>query len=145
MIINHCLYGIICLILILSVRPGLSWMVTVPLTWTCTILYGPLVLLAIFFTLPFFLKYHLLWSIIIAPSFLVFSHEVLMDEMFLSLCDGMPICNQWNVEKHVSVKQKIAWAAVPKVECTPACMACMVINDIPYIFFCISNLSPYML
>ncbi len=27
---NHCVYGIIHPILILSVRPGLSWMVTVP-------------------------------------------------------------------------------------------------------------------
>ena len=34
---------------------------------------------------------------------------------------------------------------LPKVECTPTLMPCMIINDIPYIFFCISNLSPYML
>jgi hypothetical protein len=34
-----------------------------------------------------------------------------MDKMFLSLCDGVPIRNEVNVEKHVSVKQKIAWAA----------------------------------
>ncbi len=46
-----------------------------------------------------------------APSFLIFSHEVLMDKMFLSLRDSVPICNQWNVEKHISVKHKIAWAA----------------------------------
>ena len=46
-----------------------------------------------------------------APSFLIFSHEVLMDKVFSSLCDGVPICNQWNVEKHVSIKNKIAWAA----------------------------------
>ncbi len=97
------------LILTLSVRPGLSWMVTVPLTWTCTILYGPLVLSPIF-QLPFFLKYRLLLSVIVALSFLVFSHEVLMDKVFSSLCDGVPIHNQWNVEKHVSVKHKIAWA-----------------------------------
>jgi hypothetical protein len=64
-----------------------------------------------FFRLPFFLKYHLLGSIIVAPSFLVFSHEVLMDKMSSSLFDGMPICNQWNVEKHVSVINKIALAA----------------------------------
>jgi hypothetical protein len=63
------------------------------------------------FRLPFFLKYRLLWSVIVAPSFLVLSHEVLMDEMFSSLCDGVPICNQLNEEKHVSVKHKIAWAA----------------------------------
>ncbi len=36
-------------------------------------------------------------------------------------------------------------ALLPKVECTPALMPCMVINDIPYMFFCISNLSPYIL
>jgi hypothetical protein len=64
-----------------------------------------------FFRLTFFLKDHLLGSIIIAPSFLVFSHEVLMDKMFSSLCDGVPIHNQWNIEKHVSVKHKIAWVA----------------------------------
>ncbi len=46
-----------------------------------------------------------------AFSFLIFSHEVLMDKLFLSLRDGVPICNQWNVEKDVSVKHKIAWAA----------------------------------
>ena len=46
-----------------------------------------------------------------APSVLIFSHEVLMDKMFSSLCDGVPICNQWYVEKHVSVKHKTAWAA----------------------------------
>jgi hypothetical protein len=34
-----------------------------------------------------------------------------MDKMFLSLWDGMPMRNQWNVEKHVSVKHKIALAA----------------------------------
>jgi hypothetical protein len=34
-----------------------------------------------------------------------------MDNVFFSLCDVMPICNQWNVEKHASVKDKIAWAA----------------------------------
>jgi hypothetical protein len=34
-----------------------------------------------------------------------------MDEMFSSLCDGVPIRNQWDVEKYVSVKHKIAWAA----------------------------------
>jgi hypothetical protein len=34
-----------------------------------------------------------------------------MDEMFSSLCDGVLIHNQWNVEKHVFVKHKIAWAA----------------------------------
>ncbi len=64
-----------------------------------------------FFRLPIFLEYHLLWSVIVAPSFLVFSHEFLMDKMFSSLCDGVTICNQVNVEKHVSVIQKIAWAA----------------------------------
>ncbi len=53
----------------------------------------------------------MLWSVIIAPSFLVFSHEVLMDKMFSLLCDGVPIHNQWNIEKHVSVKHKIAWVA----------------------------------
>ncbi len=64
-----------------------------------------------FLRLPFFLKYHLLWSVIVAPSFLVFSHEILMDRVFSSLRDGVPIRNQWNVEKHVSVKHKITWAA----------------------------------
>ncbi len=34
---------------------------------------------------------------------------------------------------------------LPNVECTPARMVCMVINDIPYIFICNSNLSPNML
>ncbi len=34
-----------------------------------------------------------------------------MNKMFSFLCGGMPICNQVNVEKHVSVKHKIAWAA----------------------------------
>jgi hypothetical protein len=53
---NHCLYGIICHVLILSVRPGLSWMVTVPLTWTCTMLYGPLVLSPNFLGFHFFLS-----------------------------------------------------------------------------------------
>ncbi len=53
----------------------------------------------------------MLWSIIVAPSFLVFSHVVLMDKVFSSLRDGVPIYNQWNVEEHVSVKHKIAWAA----------------------------------
>ncbi len=93
MIINFCLYGIICLMLIFSVRSGHSWMVTVSLTWVCTNLDGPLVLLPIFLGFHFFLKYHLLGSIITAPSFLVVSHEVLMDKMFSFLCDGVPICN----------------------------------------------------
>ncbi len=34
-----------------------------------------------------------------------------MDKMFSSLCDGVPVRNQWNVKKHVSVKHKIAQAA----------------------------------
>jgi hypothetical protein len=34
-----------------------------------------------------------------------------MDKMFSLLCDGVPIHNQWNIEKHVSVKHKIAWVA----------------------------------
>jgi hypothetical protein len=34
-----------------------------------------------------------------------------VDKMFSSLCDDVPICNQLNVGKHVSVKNKIAWAA----------------------------------
>jgi hypothetical protein len=145
LIINHCLYGIIRLILILSLRPGLSWMVTVPLTWTCTILYGPLALLPNFFRPPLFLKHQLLWSLILAPSFLVFSHEVLMDEMFSSLCDGMPICNQWNVEKHVSVKHNclgccLRWSVLLLAWCAWLSMIFHI-----YSYFCICNLSPYML
>jgi hypothetical protein len=34
-----------------------------------------------------------------------------MDKMFSSLRDGVPIQNQWNVEKNVSIKHNIAWAA----------------------------------
>ncbi len=64
-----------------------------------------------FFWLPFFLKFLVVAVCSYGPFFSVFSHEVLMDKMFLSLCDCVPICNQWNVEKHVSVKHKIAWAA----------------------------------
>ncbi len=63
-----------------------------------------------------------------APSFLIFSHEVLMDKVFLSLCDVVPICNQCNVEKHVSVKHKMP-GMLPKVECTPACMVCIAIDN----------------
>jgi hypothetical protein len=113
--------------LILSVRPGLGWMVTVPLTWTCTICTDHLFFCP-FFKVSIFLKYHLLGSIIVDPSFLVFSHEVLMDKMFSSLCDGMPICNQWNVVKHVSVKIRLPGLLL-KVECTPACMVCIAIDN----------------
>jgi hypothetical protein len=65
-----------------------------------------------------------------APSFLIFSHEVLMDKMFSPLCDGMPICNQWNVEKMSLLHTRLP-GLLPKVEYTPALMPCMVINDIP--------------
>ncbi len=51
-----------------------------------------------------------------------------MEKMFSSLCDGVPICNQWNIEKHVSVKNK------PKVECSPACMACIAIDNASYTY-----------
>ncbi len=47
-----------------------------------------------------------------------------MDKVFSSLHDGKPIRNQWNVEKHVSVKYLL-----PKVECTPTCMACIAIDN----------------
>jgi hypothetical protein len=98
-----------------------------------------------FFRLPFFLKYHLLGIIIVAPSFLVFSHEVLMDKMCSLLC--VMACQSANngMLRHMSLLNKRLPGLLPKVEYTPALMPCMAINDIPYIFFCISNLSPNIL
>ncbi len=106
------------LILILSVRPGLSWMVTVLLTWTCTILYGPLVLLPNFLGFHFS-KYHLLGSIIIA-SFLVFSWircSLLCVIVCQSAINGML--------RNMSLLNTRLPGLLSKVECTPACMACM--------------------
>ncbi len=51
-----------------------------------------------------------------------------MDKVLSSLHDGMPICNQWNVEKHVLLYTRLP-GLLPKVECTPACMACITIDN----------------
>jgi hypothetical protein len=48
--------------------------------------------------------------------------------VFTSMCDGMPIRNQWNVEKHVSVNKRLP-GLLPKVECTPALMTCIAIDN----------------
>ncbi len=52
---------------------------------------------------PFFFKYPLLRDIVIATSFLIFSDKVFVNQVFSSLCDGMPVRNQRNIKEHVSV------------------------------------------
>jgi hypothetical protein len=53
-----------------------------------------------------------------------------MDKMFSSLCDGTPICNQWNVEmRSMSLLNTRLPGLLPKVECTPARMACIAVDN----------------
>ncbi len=125
-------------------RPGLSCMVAVPLTWTFTILYGPLVLMPNFLGFHFFLKHHLLGSIIIAPFFWI--SLMRFSWIRCSLLCVMACQSAINgMLRNMSLLKTRLPGLLPKVECTPILMPCMVINDIPYIFFCISNLSPYIL
>jgi hypothetical protein len=50
------------------------------------------------------LQYALFRKVIIPSPFLIFSNEVLMDEMFSFLSDCMPVGDQRFVEKHASVE-----------------------------------------
>jgi hypothetical protein len=70
-----------------------------------------------FFRLPFFLKYQLLWSVIVAPSFLVFSHEVLMDEICLCAMACQSAIN--GMLRNISLLNTRLPGLLPKVECTP--------------------------
>ena len=45
---------------------------------------------------PFF-KYLLLRDIVIAMLFFIFSDKVFVNQVFLSLCDGMSVSNQRNI------------------------------------------------
>ncbi len=79
-------------------------MATVPLTWTYTVLYGPLVLC------------------------------VMARQSAIS-----------GILRNMSLLNTRLPGLLPEVECTPACMVCIAIDDIPYIFIYNSNLSPYVL
>ncbi len=46
---------------------------------------------------PFFLKFSLLRDIVVAALFLIFSDKIFIDQVFSSLCDGVPVSNQMNV------------------------------------------------
>jgi hypothetical protein len=50
-----------------------------------------------------------------------------MDKTFSSLCGGVTIRNQWNVEKPL-LNTRLP-GLLPKVECNPACMACIAIDN----------------
>jgi hypothetical protein len=118
----------ICLILILSVRPGLSWMVTVSLTWTCTILYGPLVLLPDFLGFHYFLSTiccgALSWPLLFWFSLMRFSWII------CSLICVMACQSTINgMLRNMSLLNTRLPGLLPKVECTPACMVCIAIDN----------------
>ncbi len=60
---------------------------------------------------PFFLKYSLLRDIVVATLFLIFSDKVFVNQVFSSLCDGMPVSNQRDIKEHVSVECTISRTA----------------------------------
>jgi hypothetical protein len=110
------------------VRTGLSWMVTVPLTWTCTILHAPLVLLPNCLGFLFFLSTIccgaqsnplLIWFSLMRFSWIRCSHLCVM--ACQSAINGM-------LRNMSLLNTRLPWL-LPKVECTPTCMACIVIDN----------------
>ena len=49
-----------------------------------------------------------------------------MDKMFSSLCDGMPING---ILRNMSLLKTRLPGMLPKVDCTPACMTCIAIDN----------------
>jgi hypothetical protein len=90
---------------------------------------------------PTLLQYALFRKITIPSPFLGFLYVIFIYSMCSSLCQSAIK----GILGNMSLLNTRLPGLLPKVECTPALMQCMVINDIPYIFFCISNLSPYIL
>ena len=91
---NYSLYGITLLMLIRSVTPCRSSIVSVPFTCVWATLYGPLVrgpnLVGLY---RFFNTLSLVDGIIMPATFLIFTHKVLINQVFSSLSDGVPVGN----------------------------------------------------
>ncbi len=61
--------------------------------------------------------------------------------MFTSTCNGLPICNQQQVQKHISIKAR-APRVLPKVVATVVCMKCIAVANalsimsLAWVIFC---------
>ena len=58
-----------------------------------------------------FLQNFLTWSIVILTLLPVGMAKVVIDILFMALCCGLPVCNEQDIQEHVTAKCKGSWHA----------------------------------